>query len=512
MKHDVRSFGALLVRVFRRRPQLSPVKLERPIEGAADDAEILLAFAAQSRRMLKRELIDGLSMAREKVNAAIVANRPITSVERAEFWFAYDELAVAMAPLSAHSIRSSIEVNAKRFPASLFTTTAILAFLAIAVFFLCIVVQSFWVAGKDLLDRADAIEALRVEVSKQASDNTVALQRAELKVARLCKKLRGNGGYCKDEDEFIELDKPNPPNQVQKTEISKLEAQRDLLVEDIDEKQIIGEVKSAEIEELNARGSSLQALLQQWHHRAMVVCGTDGKENRQTAKASNTNTETTPAEPTNKFFRFICPVDKGDREQRLHELRTRLDEARVKLEKLSANTTSLAGASKSADSNDVQAIRSSDMASDARRRFDTFRLQAAIAEARRELASEEANLQRKTAHEVRIILGNLATYIVPLIMGLLGALAYILQLLTTQLRDHTYVPTSVSGNVVRLCLGAIAGVFGALLAPGSDAVLKGLPPLFIPFVFGYGIEILFALLNRIVKSFTQSEGTAPRPS
>jgi hypothetical protein len=132
--------------------------------------------------------------------------------------------------------------------------------------------------------------------------------------------------------------------------------------------------------------------------------------------------------------------------------------------------------------------------------------------ARRELASEEANLQRKTAHEVRIILGNLATYIVPLIMGLLGALAYILQLLTTQLRDHTYVPTSVSGNVVRLCLGAIAGVFGALLAPGSDAVLKGLPPLFIPFVFGYGIEILFALLNRIVKSFTQSEGTAPRPS
>jgi hypothetical protein len=510
MKHDIRSFGALLVRVFRRRPQLSPVKLERPIEGAADDAEILLAFAAQSRRMLKRELIDGLSMAREKVNAAIAANRTITSVERAEFWFAYDELAVAMSPLSAHSIRCSIEVNAKRFPASLFTTTAILAFLAIAVFLLCIVVQSFWVAGKDLLDRADAIEALRVDVSKQASGNTVALKRAGLKADRLRKKLCDNGGDC--EDEIIERDKPKPPNQVQKAEMGKLEAQLDLLVDDIDEKQIIRDVKSAELEELNTRGSSLQALLQQWHHRAMVVCGTDGEENRQTAEASNTNTKTTPAEPTNWFLRFICPVDKGDREQRLHELRTKLDEARGTLKNLSANTSSLAGAPKSADSTDVQATRSSGMASDARRRIDAFRQQAAIAEARRELASEEANLQRKTAHEVRIILGNLATYIVPLIMGLLGALAYILQLLTTQLRDHTYVPTSVSGNVVRLCLGAIAGVFGALLAPGSDAVLKGLPPLFIPFVFGYGIEILFALLNRIVKSFTQSEGTAPRPS
>lgn len=83
-----------------------------------------------------------------------------------------------------------------------------------------------------------------------------------------------------------------------------------------------------------------------------------------------------------------------------------------------------------------------------------------------------------------------------------------MQMLTTQLRDHTYVPVSVSWSIVRLCLGAIAGVFGGLATPQSDAVLKALPPLFVPFVFGYGIEILFALLNRIVGTFTDK---APPP-
>jgi hypothetical protein len=128
-----------------------------------------------------------------------------------------------------------------------------------------------------------------------------------------------------------------------------------------------------------------------------------------------------------------------------------------------------------------------------------------VNEKKQEFINAESSSQRKRAHEVRIILGNLASYIIPLAMGLLGALAFILQTFTSQLKEYSYEPIAVSGSVVRLCLGAIAGVFGGLAGPGSDAVLKGLPPLFIPFVFGYGIEILFSILNRIIQTFTQQD-------
>lgn len=67
------------------------------------------------------------------------------------------------------------------------------------------------------------------------------------------------------------------------------------------------------------------------------------------------------------------------------------------------------------------------------------------------------------------------------------------------------MPVSASVSIVRICLGAVAGVFGSLILPASDTGLKSLPPLFVPFVFGYGIEILFSLLDRLVKSFTQGE-------
>ena len=45
-----------------------------------------------------------------------------------------------------------------------------------------------------------------------------------------------------------------------------------------------------------------------------------------------------------------------------------------------------------------------------------------------------------------------------------------------------------------------------MLAPGTEGALKGLPPLIVPFVFGYGIEILFSIMDRVVGSFTQQDG------
>jgi hypothetical protein len=134
-------------------------------------------------------------------------------------------------------------------------------------------------------------------------------------------------------------------------------------------------------------------------------------------------------------------------------------------------------------------------------------LEMRLANARRAVEVAEADSLRATLLNVRLTLANIANYLIPMLMGLLGALAFILRSLTIHLREHTYVHMSASLSVVRMCLGAVAGVFGTMLAPGSDGALKGLPPLIVPFVFGYGIEILFSIMDRVVGSFTQAEAT-----
>ena len=100
-------------------------------------------------------------------------------------------------------------------------------------------------------------------------------------------------------------------------------------------------------------------------------------------------------------------------------------------------------------------------------------------------------------------LGMLETVCIPMLMGLLGASTYMLRLIVLQLRASTFTPRFPSLTVVRLVLGMIVGVLGGSLLPViGDNGLKSLPPLAMPFVFGYAIEVLFAGLDKVVSSFT----------
>lgn len=458
---------------LRREPPPRPVHLDVPIEHAVKDAEVLLAYAAQSQRSLKEDLISRLCTTRDAVASHIEAKTPVPPEKQSKFWFAYDELAVAMAPLSAHSIRSSLRINVTRFPSSLFTPPAVLAVVAIVVFFLCIVIQSFWVTGKDVLDKADAIDAQRVELQKKLGATETALRSAEAKqsdtVSRLCTLgVRCDGPYT-----------GRKLTAEEQTESVRLAVQSDALRVEVPERRAAFDTYTKELADLNERGQSLTDLLKRWHTRVTTICG------------------------TNQYVTFLCLSAGTEDKLKLEAAEKALTKA---VDDLAQYRASLPPLSQSAgpvayDSAEGARIRS-EMS---RRTVERARLESAVRVATQSLEKVRADVQRQTAHEVRIILGNLATYIVPLFMGLLGSLAFVLQTLTTQLREHTYVQLSASASVVRLCLGAIAGVFGGLAAPASEGVLKGLPPLFIPFVFGYGIEILFSLLNKIVRTFTQGD-------
>jgi len=110
----------------------------------------------------------------------------------------------------------------------------------------------------------------------------------------------------------------------------------------------------------------------------------------------------------------------------------------------------------------------------------------------------------------QIILTALFKYFLPLLYGALGASAYIVRSLTTEIRDSTYTLNSDIRYQLRFYLGAVAGLSIAWFTsePRPSTVLQSLSPLALAFLAGYSVELLFSLLDRIVTSFS---GPAPEP-
>jgi hypothetical protein len=105
---------------------------------------------------------------------------------------------------------------------------------------------------------------------------------------------------------------------------------------------------------------------------------------------------------------------------------------------------------------------------------------------------------------------RLNAHVIPVLLGLLGALVFIIRNLIEQIRSRTLVRHFWSGTLARVCLGMIGGVVGGLLFADSDkqTALSAIPPIALPFFFGYAVEVVFAFLDRIVKAFT----TDPTPA
>jgi hypothetical protein len=108
-------------------------------------------------------------------------------------------------------------------------------------------------------------------------------------------------------------------------------------------------------------------------------------------------------------------------------------------------------------------------------------------------------------HRVDLILEVLQRYLLPLLLGLLGSLTFILRTQIAQVKDQTFHRPYWSLSIARLGLGLIAGLMGGLVITTDDTVLKTLPPLALPFVLGYAIEVLFAFMDKLVKAFVGND-------
>jgi hypothetical protein len=496
-RHDVSPLHRLLS-LLRRPKARTVVDLDDTVGCALDDAEVLLAFAAQSPHVMKRENIQALTTAAAAVSARRLQGERPTAEELTSFWIAYDELGNAMAPVSALSIRSSMRLNAKRFPLSLLTATGMNAIFAIAVFIACILLQGFWGAGRELLDKAEALEVQKTDLQQRMQRNEGVLTRRQSQIQDLNLRLCPPYGFCPDEG-FAPEEPADPKSKVMaatkpqlgKDEEAKLRAEKQLARAELREMQIVSDELWNEQGSQTERSQAVEAVIQSWYNQTNLWC-------------------------EQRLLKILCPI-----KQQTSGESPRLTKARSELEKLNAE---LAGAEtrleeqRQHDASLAKASPGSDRTTPARptSAYDSFDPGSArrdpLADLKRDIRQKAAEIEyleaeslRAVLLNVRLTLANIANYLIPMLMGLLGALAFILRSLTIQLREHTYVHMSASLGVVRMCLGAVAGVFGTMLAPGSDGALKGLPPLIVPFVFGYGIEILFSIMDRVVGSFTQPD-------
>jgi hypothetical protein len=110
----------------------------------------------------------------------------------------------------------------------------------------------------------------------------------------------------------------------------------------------------------------------------------------------------------------------------------------------------------------------------------------------------------------KFVLQILQTYVLPLLYGWVGAMAFVLRSLIVAVKNKTFRGELNVEYRLRVYLGLLAGlVIGWFLSPKGDAKQFGvadLTPAAISFLAGYSVEIMFSTMDRIVTGFVTAFG------
>ncbi|MDO8876296.1 MAG: hypothetical protein Q8M24_14975 [Pseudolabrys sp.] len=98
----------------------------------------------------------------------------------------------------------------------------------------------------------------------------------------------------------------------------------------------------------------------------------------------------------------------------------------------------------------------------------------------------------------------LAGYLLPMLYGLLGACAFVLRKLSDEIDKLTYANDMRVRYSLRLNIGLLSGLaVGWFIKPtaSADSTLVTLSPVALAFIAGYGSELFFVFLDKIVQAF-----------
>lgn len=98
----------------------------------------------------------------------------------------------------------------------------------------------------------------------------------------------------------------------------------------------------------------------------------------------------------------------------------------------------------------------------------------------------------------------LSEYILPLILGVLGATAFVVRQSLDHLKSNSYLPGATGKLSMRLCLGGLLGVISGIFMSSNTnaaATVQGfnLSLVMVSLVMGYSIEVAFSLFDGVVE-------------
>lgn len=109
---------------------------------------------------------------------------------------------------------------------------------------------------------------------------------------------------------------------------------------------------------------------------------------------------------------------------------------------------------------------------------------------------------------IRLISGfasqSIELYLLPLLYGWLGACLYVLRMLAQDIKTLSYTPEQNMIYRLRLYMGTLAGLIVVWFLPvaQTDPDVKSLSIFAVALLAGYSVDLLFALMDRIIAAFT----------
>ena len=119
-------------------------------------------------------------------------------------------------------------------------------------------------------------------------------------------------------------------------------------------------------------------------------------------------------------------------------------------------------------------------------------------------SGQEPNSDIARVAPATTVIGWMNQVVLPLLLGWLGSYAYVVRRMTADISAMAFAKASTLRHITRLALGALAGIAsGWLLTPEAvSGQLKNTPAWVLAFVAGYGIELVFEFMDRIIGAFT----------
>ncbi|WP_407114290.1 hypothetical protein [Bradyrhizobium sp. LMG 9283] len=102
----------------------------------------------------------------------------------------------------------------------------------------------------------------------------------------------------------------------------------------------------------------------------------------------------------------------------------------------------------------------------------------------------------RTQERASLVIGVTNSYILPVLFGALGAVAYVVRTISDQIRSTTFSLSSPIRHFMRVALGVVVGaVIGLFNGLSSQLTLS---PLALAFLAGYGVEAVFSMFDGLL--------------